>query len=131
VAAAAEAEGGSLAASLGAGVRQTHARVGYTGHESYVVASLEIMYPTICFPAHVALYQIRSLPRHTGIAVGSRSVEHLLQALPPRRLTRLAARRTLHERLLVAVGHPPPLLHLGVLGHFFCVARPVVAHVLE
>jgi hypothetical protein len=58
-------------------------------------------------------------------------IEHLLNALPPRRLPTLTARRSRDQTLLVAVRHLPPLPNLGVLAHLLHVALVVVAGVLE
>ena len=64
-------------------------------------------------------------------SLDSRCVEYLLQTLPPSRLPSQAALRALHERLLVAISHPPPLLDLGVVRHLLHVACPVVTNVFE
>lgn len=78
---------------------------------------------------HTLYHRPGSSPSDTQ--TGSRRVEHLLQALPPGRRAGQTALRALDERLLVAVGHPPPFLDLGILRHLLHVACPVVADVFE
>jgi hypothetical protein len=58
-------------------------------------------------------------------------VENLLYGFPPARLASFRACRALHEALLVAVGHFPPLSDLGVSCHSLHIPSIVVPDILE
>lgn len=69
--------------------------------------------------------------RHSSRPHSLRKVKHLLNRLPPWRIPRLGARRSLDQSLLPRVGHLPPLADLGVGAHAFHVGGEVVTDVSE
>ena len=95
---------------------------------NHVFVEVMYLFPLLFSVLHPLSHGQKLALRHRR---GSCRIEHLLQALPPRWRAGQTALRAFDERLLVAVGHPPPLLDLGILRHLLHVACPIVADVLE